>query len=140
MIASGPPERDNEDGNGEDAMAYDEYLADRVRQSFAERFVTVEEKRMMGGLWFMVNDKMCDGIVGEMLIARNDPEIYQEALTRPGARQMDFTGRPMKGFVFVEPEGFDEDEDLQAWLQLCLDYNPRARSSKRNIKQKGATR
>jgi TfoX/Sxy family transcriptional regulator of competence genes len=120
----------------EDAMAYDEHLADRVRQSFAERFVTVEEKKMMGGLCFMVNAKMCAGIVGETLMARIDPEIYQQALSRPGARQMDFTGRPMKGFVFVEPEGIDEDEDLQAWLQLCLDYNPRARSSKRKAAKK----
>lgn len=117
-------------------MAYDEHLADRVRQSFAERFVTVEEKKMMGGLCFMVNAKMCAGIVGETLMARIDPEIYQQALSRPGARQMDFTGRPMKGFVFVEPEGIDEDEDLQAWLQLCLDYNPRARSSKRKAAKK----
>ena len=112
-------------------MAYDEYLADRVRQAFAERHVTTEEKKMMGGLCFMVNDKMCAGIVGETLMARIDPVIYQEVLTRPGAREMDFTGRPMKGFVFVEGEGIDTDEDLERWLELCLDYNPRAKSSKK---------
>lgn len=112
-------------------MAYDEYLADRVRQVFAERYVQAEEKKMMGGLCFMVNDKMCAGIVGETLMARIDPEIYQQSLTRLGAREMDFTGRPMKGFLFVEGEGIDADEDLDDWLGLCLDYNPRAKSSKK---------
>jgi len=121
-------------------MAYDEHLADRVRQILAEQQVHSEEKQMMGGLCFMVNDKMCAGIVGGTLMARIDPELYQQALTRPGTREMDFTGRPMKGFIFVDPEGIDADEDLQAWLQLCLAYNPRARSSKRTPKQKGATR
>ena len=112
-------------------MAYDEHLADRVRQAFGEWHITAEEKRMMGGLCFMVNDKMCAGITGERLMARIDPASYAEALRRTGAREMDFTGRPMKGFVFVEPEGIDADEDLQAWLQLCLDYNPRAKASRR---------
>jgi TfoX/Sxy family transcriptional regulator of competence genes len=122
-------------------MAYDEYLADRVRQILAERHVTTEEKKMMGGLCFMVNAKMCAGIVGETLMARIDPDSYQQALTRPGAREMDFTGRPMKGFLFVEGEGIDADEDLQDWLQLCLDYNPRARSSKKKTTQsKGESR
>jgi TfoX/Sxy family transcriptional regulator of competence genes len=112
-------------------MAYDEYLADRVRQIFAEQHVMVEEKRMMGGLCFMVNDKMCAGISGDMLMARIAPEIYPQALNRNGAREMDFTGRPMKGFVFVEAEGVDEDADLQDWVQLCIDFNPRAKSSKK---------
>ena len=120
-------------------MAYDEYLADRVRQVFAERHVIAEEKKMMGGLCFMVNDKMCAGIVGETLMVRVDPDICPQALTRPGAREMDFTGRPMKGFIFVEGEGIDTDEDLQEWLQLCLDYNPRAKSSrKKTTKKRGA--
>jgi len=112
-------------------MAYDEYLADRVRMVLREKGVTAEEKRMMGGLCFMVNDKMCAGIVDERLMARIAPEVYPEALRRPGCREMDFTGRPMKGFVFVEGDAIDRDEDLADWLQLCLDYNPRARSSKR---------
>ncbi len=121
-------------------MAYDEYLADRVRQAFAERHVMVEEKKMMGGLCFMVNDKMCAGISNEMLMARIDPAIYLEVLERPGAREMDFTGRPMKGFVFVEGEGIDADADLQAWLDLCLDYNPRAKKSRKKSTSKGVSR
>ena len=112
-------------------MAYDEHLADRVRQVFSERHVLAEEKKMMGGLCFMVNDKMCAGIVGETLMARLDPAIQAQVLDRPGAREMDFTGRPMKGFVFIEGEGIDTDEDLERWLELCLDYNPRAKSSKK---------
>ncbi|MEJ2200877.1 MAG: TfoX/Sxy family protein [Desulfuromonadaceae bacterium] len=112
-------------------MAYDEYLADRIRQLLADRHVTAVEKKMMGGLCFMVQDKMCAGIVGESLMARIDPALYDQALTRTGAREMDFTGRPMKGFLFIEPEGIDDDEDLQHWLQLCLDYNPRAKASRR---------
>jgi TfoX/Sxy family transcriptional regulator of competence genes len=112
-------------------MAYDEHLADRIRQGFADLHVTAAEKKMMGGLCFMVNDKMCAGIVGEMLMGRIDPALYEQALTRPGAKEMDFTGRPMKGFVFVGPEGIDEDEELLYWLRLCLDYNPRARASRK---------
>ena len=117
-------------------MAYDEYLADRIRQAFHELHAVAEEKKMMGGLCFMVNDKMCAGVVNETLMARIDPDIYAEVLKREGAREMDFTGRPMKGFVFVQPEGLDDDEDLLSWIQLCLDYNPRAKSSKRRRKSK----
>mgnify|MGYP001244681063 CR=1 FL=1 len=112
-------------------MAYDEYLADRVRMLLRERGIRAEEKRMMGGLCFMVRDKMCLGIVEERLMARIGPEAYQPALRQPGCREMDFTGRPMKGFVFVEEDGIDSDEALASWVQLCLDYNPRAKSSRR---------
>jgi len=115
-------------------MAFDEHLADRVRQYFADLHIPTEEKRMMGGLCFMVRGKMCVGISKERLMARLDPAIYDEVLKREGARAMDFTGRPMKGFVFVEPEGIDEDEALHEWLQLCLDYNPRAKSSRKKSK------
>jgi len=112
-------------------MAYDEHLADRIRQFFAGLDVQAEEKRMMGGLCFMVNGKMCVGVTAERLMARVDPAIYDRSLARPGAREMDFTGRPMKGFVFVESEGIDDDADLHDWLRLCLDYNPRAKASRR---------
>jgi TfoX/Sxy family transcriptional regulator of competence genes len=116
-------------------MAYNEFLSDRIKQVFLERKVNFQEKQMMGGLAFMVNDKMCVGVVKENLMVRIDPEIYDEALQRPGCRPMDFTGRPMKGFVFVDPEGIDLDEDLSYWIDLALEFNPRAKSSKK--KQKG---
>jgi TfoX/Sxy family transcriptional regulator of competence genes len=115
-------------------MAYNEFLADRIRQVLKEKNVVFEEKAMMGGLTFMVNDKMCLGIVKDNLMARIDPDFHDTALKRKGCREMDFTKRPMKGFVFVEQEGTDMDQDLTSWIQLAIDYNPRARSSKKKQK------
>ena len=112
-------------------MAYDEFLADRIKSSLEKRHVAFIEKRMMGGVTFMVDDKMCIGIVKDDLMARIDPEINDNALNKKGCKPMDFTGRPMKGFVFVTPEGTDMDKDLEYWIQLALDYNPKARSSKK---------
>ena len=86
---------------------------------------------MMGGLCYMVDDKMCIGVVKNNLMARIDPDIYEVALTKTGCKEMDFTGRSMKGFVFVEPRGIDLDEDLDYWVELCLDFNPLAKSSKK---------
>lgn len=62
---------------------------------------------------------MCCGVVGDALMARVGPDLYEEALSRPHAREMDFTGRPMKGFVYVAPEGFISEQDLQSWVGLC---------------------
>lgn len=112
-------------------MAYNEFLADRIRHALKEKKIRSEERKMMGGLCFMVNDKMCIGVQEDNLMARIDPEIYDEALTREGCREMDFTGRPMKGFVFVDSRGYDQDSDLESWVQFCLDFNPRAKSSKK---------
>jgi TfoX/Sxy family transcriptional regulator of competence genes len=112
-------------------MAYDEHLTDRIRMAFQEKGITVEEKKMMGGICFLVNAKMCAGVVKNQLMARIDPDIYDDAMKRPGSREMDFTKKPMKGFVFVEPEGTDMDADLADWIQLCLDYNPKAKSSRK---------
>jgi len=111
-------------------MAYDEFLADRIRQCFNDKNAPFEEKKMMGGLCFLVDDKMCAGIVKDELMARIDPEIYDEALSKKGCKEMNFTGRSMKGFVFVEPQGFDLDSDLAYWIQKCLEFNPKAKSSK----------
>jgi len=111
-------------------MAYDELLADRIRQYFTEKNVEFYEKRMMGGLTFMVDDKMCVGIHKERLMARLDPLVYEKVLEKPGANRMEFTGREMKGFVFIDPEGLDDHDQLQFWIDLALDYNPKARSSK----------
>ncbi len=111
-------------------MAYDEHLADRVRELFSEHR-KVEEKKMMGGLTFMVNSKMCVGILNDDLMVRIAPEEYEKALERPGCRVMDFTGRPMKGFVFVGPEGTKGKKQLDSWLALALDFNKRAKTSKK---------
>lgn len=111
-------------------MAYDEHLTDRIRDVLSQRDVVWEEKRMMGGLCFMADGKMCLGIVGERLMARVGPEAYAGALQRTGASEMDFTGRPMKGFVFVSPEALDLEEDFEGWVDLCLAYNPSANRSR----------
>lgn len=79
----------------------------------------------------MVNNKMCVGIVRDTLMARIDPDMYQEALKKKGSREMDFTGRPMKGFIFVDPIGIDMEEDLEYWIQLALEYNPKAKRSRK---------
>jgi TfoX/Sxy family transcriptional regulator of competence genes len=110
-------------------MAYDEILANRVREILSP-LRKVEEKKMMGGLTFMVNDKMCVGILKDNLMVRIDPDIYEEVLERRGCREMDFTGRPMRGFVFVDPEGTNTKKDLNNWLGLALEYNKKARPSK----------
>lgn len=115
-------------------MAYDDYLAERIKTVLKSKKVFFVEKRMMGGLTFMVNNKMCVGVVQDTLMVRIDPEFYSEALTKNGCREMDFTGRPMKGFVIVDPEGIDTGENLQYWIKLALDYNPRAKLSKRKGK------
>jgi len=112
-------------------MAYDEFLADRIRDALNSRKISFEEMKMMGGLCYMVDDKMCIGVVKNNLMARIDPDIYEEALTKTGCKEMDFTSRSMKGFVFVEPRGIDLDEDLDYWVELCLDFNPLAKSSKK---------
>ncbi|MCG8581997.1 MAG: TfoX/Sxy family protein [Bacteroidales bacterium] len=112
-------------------MAYDEHLADRIRQSLIGKKAKYEEKKMMGGLCFMVDDKMCVGVVKNDMMTRISPDDYEDLLTEPGAKPMDFTGRVMKGFVMVEPTGVDMDDDLDKWVQRCLDFNPLAKSSKK---------
>ena len=103
-------------------MAYDEGLAERLRGVFAGRADAVE-KKMFGGLAFMVRGSMCVGVNGEELMARVGPEKYDESLTLPHARQMDFTGRPMKGFVFIGTDGIESDDDLSEWVDRCLSFN-----------------
>jgi TfoX/Sxy family transcriptional regulator of competence genes len=111
-------------------MPFDEKLAGNVRACLADQ-KKVEEKKMMGGLTFMVNNKMCVGVLDQDLMARIDPELYEQALEKPGCREMNFTGRPMKGFVFVGPEGTRKKSDLQYWMDLALEFNKRARPSKK---------
>lgn len=115
-------------------MAYNENLAQRIREALAPQS-HVEEKKMMGGLTFMVNGKMCVGIVQDDLMARIDPEIYETALTKKGCREMDFTGKPMRGFVFISPEGTNRKTDLGYWIGLALDFNNRANASKKRRKK-----
>jgi len=102
-------------------MPYDEGLAERLRDAYS-LIDGVTEKKMFGGIAFMVNGNMSCGIVKETLMVRVGPYLYGEALGRPYAREMDFTGRSMKGFVFVSHEGFESDSDLEGWVQLSYQF------------------
>ena len=115
-------------------MAYNEFLADRISQFFREKSVPFEAKKMMGGLCYMVDGKMCVGVVRDEVMARIDPEIYQESLSKSGCKEMNFTGRPMRGYVFLTDDATDLDKDLYQWLQLALDFNPKAKASKKKAK------
>jgi TfoX N-terminal domain len=113
-------------------MAYSELLADRVRQLFKDKRTTrVEEKVMMKGMVFMVDDKMCVGVIEEELMARIGPIFYPSALEMPHCKPMLHTGRTYVGYVFIGAEGIDTDAQLEFWVQKALDFNPEAKSSKR---------
>jgi TfoX/Sxy family transcriptional regulator of competence genes len=112
-------------------MAYDEFLADRIRNTLKYKQISFEEKKMFGGICFLVDDKMCMGVVKNDVMVRIDPENQNDYLQESGCRPMDFTKRPMKGFLFVGPEGVDMDQDLEKWTNRCLDFNPKATSSKK---------
>ena len=83
----------------------------------------------------MVDDKMCVGVNKDDLMLRTDPAIYEELLSKNGARPMDFTGRPMKGFLFVDQGTLESAGQFKYWIDLALDFNPRAKSSKRKKKK-----
>ena len=102
-------------------MAYDEGLAQRVREALSDQSAVIE-KKMFGGLAFMVDGHMCCGVTRETLMVRVGPDAYEAALARPHARPMDFTGRPLKGMVYVDREGHEEDEDLQSWVERGLAF------------------
>jgi len=113
-------------------MTFNEQLAERVRTALADQKV-VEEKKMMGGLTFMVNRKMCVGILKDDLMVRLAPEMYEIALLKEGCREMNFTGKPMKGFVFVSQKSINDNKEFNFWINLALDYNKIAKASKKKI-------
>ncbi len=96
-------------------MAYDEGLAQRIREALEDR-TDVSEKKMFGGLAFLLSGNMCVGVVKSEMMVRVGPDHYEEAVRQPHARKMDFTGRPMKGFVYVACDGFESDADLRRWV------------------------
>ncbi|MEQ9298607.1 MAG: TfoX/Sxy family protein [Cyclobacteriaceae bacterium] len=113
-------------------MAYSEFLADRVRQRLSSANIT-EEKKMMGGLIFMVNDKMCIGVDmdkaknTDRLMVRVGKASHDQLIFKQGSREMDFTGTVMRGFLFIDPDGFDADDDLDFWVNKALEFNSRAK-------------
>jgi len=101
-------------------VAYDETLARRVRAITRGR-KDVVEKMMFGGIAFMCDGHMACGIVQDELMVRVGPERHDEMLARPHVRPMDFTGRPMRGFLYVTPAGIEQAHELQSWVELAFE-------------------
>lgn len=117
-------------------MAYDELLSDRIREILAE-VPNVEERSMFGGVCYMVNGKMCVGVANDDLMCRIGPDHYEEALMKRGCREMTFTGKPMRGYVFVSEEGLRSGKDLEYWINLCLEFNVHAKASAKKKNKTG---
>lgn len=117
-------------------MAYSEDLAERVREVLGDG-PTVAEKRMMGGLVFMLNDKMCAGIMGDSLMLRIAKEQHQILTSVPGCTDMVFkeSSKPMLGYVVVSQDLLPNKTELLKWLQHAIDFNAEAKSSKRKKKK-----
>jgi len=109
-------------------MAYSEHQADRIRQRLTKHNST-DEKKMMGGLIFMVNHKMCVGLDidkktgNDRLMVRVGKARHDQLIFNKGSREMDFTGKVMRGFLYVDPEGFDSEDDLDFWIEKSLYFN-----------------
>ena len=117
-------------------MAYNEKLADMTRELISQTHKNVEEKAMFGGLCFMVNDKMCVGVEKERLMVRLDPAKYDEVIEIEGCKPMDFTGKVMKGFVFVDADTLTTKKKLAYWIDLALAFNKIAKASKKKVAKK----
>ena len=102
-------------------MAYDEGLAERIREVLGDN-PEIREKKMFGGLAFMLNGNMACGLIKEDLMVRVGSENYEKDLSKPHARKMEFTGRPMKGFITIDAEGLEDDKMLKVWIKQGLDY------------------
>jgi len=115
-------------------MAYNKKLADRTRVLISLTHKNVEEKKMFGGLCFMVNGKMTVGVEQERLMVRIDPARFDEAMQKDGCKPMDFTGKVMKGFVFVDADVLQTKKQLEFWIRLALEFNKKAKASKKRKK------
>jgi len=102
-------------------MAFDERLAERIRGSLGRR-KGLAEKKMFGGIAFLLNGNMCVGIHKSSLIVRLAPEETDAALAQPHTRRFDLTGRPMQGWILVDPEGLETDAKLSKWIQVATKY------------------
>ena len=116
-------------------MSYDEFIADRIRRTLKELNAETVEMKMMGVLLFKMDKKMLCGIhidkkYGDtLLMARIGEDVYGRELEKKETLHMDFTGRSMRGYIFVTPDGIDMEDDMKYWLQLCIDFNPLAKAS-----------
>lgn len=114
-------------------MAYNETLADRIRKALAH-LPEVEEKRMFRGVAFMVDGKMCVNVSGNEMMCRIDPDIYNELIQKKGCGPMLMKGREMKGYVLVSEEGMENNNEFDYWIGLSLDFNKKAKASKKKKK------
>ncbi|UOK41717.1 MULTISPECIES: TfoX/Sxy family protein [Flavobacterium] len=118
-------------------MAFNENTAQRIREFFQQKNVDFYEKKMFSGVCFMVDDKMCCGTHidkktnEDFLLCRIGEDAYVKAIEMDNVIPMEFTGKPMAGFIFVTESGHKSAKDLAYWLQLCLDFNPLAKASKK---------
>jgi TfoX/Sxy family transcriptional regulator of competence genes len=115
-------------------MAHDETLAHRVRVVLSE-LRDVDEQRMFGGLTFMVHNKMCITVHEDRLMVRIDPAVQDDALKRKGCHPVVMKGREYKGYVYVDPEGFETEKDFNSWIGLALIFNEKAKASTRRKKE-----
>ena len=111
-------------------MPYNNDLANRIRHRLAD-LPNIEEKEMMGGLLIMYNGKMCIGIIKEEMMCRIDPNLHGQAVEKYGCRTMDFTKKPMKGYILIEEEGMQSNKDFDYWIEFALNFNARAKTSKK---------
>ena len=114
-------------------MAYNEKLTAKIRDALAQ-VPNVEEKKMFRGVTFMVNDKVCITAGDNKIMCRIDPSVHEQALKRKGCETVKMKGREYKGFVYVSEEGMKTKKDLDYWVQLSLEFNKRAKSSKKKKK------
>ena len=102
-------------------MAYSEDVANRIRNALVDE-EGFREQKMFGGMCFLLNGNMCVGVLDDILVIRVGKENNAKALEKPFTRPMDFTGRPMKGFIYVDPEGFEKDDDLRDWILTAMEF------------------
>lgn len=128
-------------------MPYDEKVADRLRAAFTRTLGPsddIEERKMFGGIAELVNGHMCVGVLGSELVVRVRPEDAETALRRPHARPMDFTGRPMKGWLYIATPGFASDADLDGWVRAALTFvheaGPKVAGPRKPMKKPAAVR
>lgn len=113
-------------------MAYDTKLADRIKEYLVQfPKLKIEGKKMFRGLTFMVNGKMCVNISGQNLMCRFDPSLTEKLAGKKGFLPMIMKGKEYKGYCYIEPAGFKNKKDFEFWINLCLDFNSKAKSSKK---------
>ena len=117
-------------------MPYNHELADRVRDYLSQREeYLIEEKKMFGGLAFMVNGKMCINVGDDQLMCRFDPELTEQLAEKPGYLPMIMKGKELPGYCYVDPIGYRTNIDFAFWLNLCLDYNATAVVAKKKVRK-----